>query len=106
MITKDQKLTVEQVYVDITPNNGQYYEKTELQGMVLGSLKLFPIDGGYIIINPDAKELGLPYNGLATCWLIDEGYNDNNAQGDVLRVTSEHIDLTKIYDSVEVAKKK
>ena len=104
MAGNDIKLTAEGYMSAISPQNCSYYEKAELQSHVMGGLRLFPVNDKYIIKNPDGEELGLPYNGLGTCWIIDAGYNDH-ARGTVLLVCKENIDLTKLFDSVEVAKK-
>lgn len=85
----------------ITPANGSYYERSELQGYCLGGVKLYPAGDNYIICNADGDELCLPYNGLATCWLSDAKHNAN-ARGVALRVSKANIDLTKLFDTVEV----
>lgn len=89
----------------ITPDNGEYYERAELQAHCVGGVKLYPTADAYIICNSDGDELCLPYNGVATCWLDDAKHNAN-ARGTALKVQKEHIDLTKLFDKVEVVTKK
>ena len=43
----------------------------------------------------------LPFNGIATSWLIDAKHNAN-ARGTALLVHKENIDLPKVLDRVEV----
>lgn len=50
-----------------TPKNGKYFTLDELQNMVGGVLQTMWFDDGRImVINQDAKSLGLPENGTAT----------------------------------------
>lgn len=86
----------------ITPENGKQYTLDELQAHVEGQIRLHRSERYYIITNIDGDTLKLPYNGLATCWLIDAGIKDANSRGTALLVPMEDIDLTKLR-AMEVA---
>lgn len=85
----------------IAPQNGSYYERAELQSHCAGGVKLYPYGSMYIICNADGDELCLPYNGFVTILLIDAKHNAN-ARGTALYVSKDNIDLTKLFDTVEV----
>lgn len=90
----------------VEPTNGEYYERAELQGHCGGGIKLFFTNNKYIIWNANGEELGLLYNGIATNWLIQAKYQWDNVRGTALLVDAEHIDPTKLFDTVEIVNNK
>ena len=88
----------------ITPANGEYYAKEELQSYVGGGVLIFHLDNGdYLFGNPDGETLALPFNGEGTHILIDHGFKEYNARGTIVLADASHVDLSKLITNVEVA---
>ena len=88
----------------ITPANGEYYAKEELQSYVGGGVLIFHLDNGdYLFGNPDGETLALPFNGEGTNILIDHGFKEYNARGTIVLADASHVDLSKLITNVEVA---
>lgn len=88
----------------ITPDNGEYYTKGELQGhLESGGLKLFRVEDGFMIANPDGAELGLPYNGDGANIIIDRGYNWDTVRGNIALVDASHIKVSELFNEVSIA---
>lgn len=102
----DIKVTAEGNMSRVEPMNGEYYERAELQSHCGGGIKLYRTNDKYIIWNANGEELALPYNGLATNWLYEAHYNWDNARGTALLVSADHIDPTKLLDTVEFTNNK
>lgn len=88
----------------VTPTNGEYYTKEELQGYLQGGVLIFRLDNGdFLFANPDGETLRLPYNGEGTNILIDHGFSEYNARGTIVLADASHVDLSKLITNVEVA---
>lgn len=100
----DLKIDADHTVSVIEPANGSYYERAELQSYCVGGVKLYPIAEGWIVCNANGDELCLPYNGIVTCMLSDAKHNAN-ARGTALCIQKAHIDLTNLFDTVEIITK-
>ena len=88
----------------VSPANGEYYAKEELQGYVGGGFLIFHLDNGdYLFGNPDGEALRLPFNGDATNILIDHGFKEYNARGIVVLADASRVDITKLITDVAIA---
>lgn len=102
----DLVITPEGERTVITPDNGEYYTKAELQShLESGGLRLFRLGDGYMIANPDGAELGLPYNGDGANIIIDRGFQWDTVRGNIALVDESHIKVSELFNEVSIADK-
>lgn len=78
--------------IEVEPLNGQHFKLEEMQEIVAGYIEvLYLVDRSILIVNEEAKLLGLPFNSKATESLAGSRYAGDFICGDAL-----HCSFSKI----------
>lgn len=75
----------------VEPANKNDYTLTELKAIVGGHIELVDLGKRYLVVNEDGKLLRLPYNTLATNWMLTAIGGNDFIVGDALLCEKEHI---------------
>lgn len=73
------------------PKDGKEYTLAELQGYVGGYIEIVDLGNRYLIVNEDGKLMRLPYNTMATNWMLVACGGQDYVVGDALLCEKSHI---------------
>lgn len=75
----------------VEPANKSDYTLDELRRIVGGNIELIDLGKRYLVVNEDGKLMRLPYNTMATNWMLVAIGGSDFIVGDALLCLKEHI---------------
>lgn len=75
----------------VEPANKREYTLEELRRIVGGHIEIIDLGKRYLVVNEDGKILRLPYNTMATNWMLVAIGGSDFIVGDALLCEKEHI---------------
>ena len=75
----------------VEPANKSDYTLKELQTIVRGHIEIVDLGKRYLVVNEEGKTMRMPYNMIATNWLLTAVGGSDYIVGDALLCEKEHI---------------
>lgn len=75
----------------VEPANKTDYKLDELRRIVGGNIEVIDLGKRYLVVNEDGKIMRLPYNTMATNWMLVAIGGSDFIVGDALLCEKEHI---------------
>ncbi len=75
----------------VEPANKSDYTLKELQGIVGGHIEIIDLGKRYLVVNEEGKIMRLPYNTMATNWMLVAIGGNDFIVGHALLCDKEHI---------------
>ena len=75
----------------VEPANKSDYTLDELRRIVGGNIELIDLGKRYLVVNEDGKIMRLPYNTMATNWMLVAIGGSDFVVGDALLCEKKHI---------------